>query len=154
MSTHYRFDSRWSVPVGQGLLFDLLADLEGYPAWWPQVRAVGRVDEDTALVVARSLLPYSLRLVMTRIVEDRDAGVLEAGLGGQLEGWCRWTLHEAGGGTDVRYEQEVTTPGRLMSAASRVARPALVGNHAWMMRGGRRGMLRAARGQGRSSAGR
>jgi hypothetical protein len=145
VSAHYRFDSRWSVPAERAMLFDLLADLEGYPTWWPQVRAVARVDDDTARVVARSLLPYSLDLVLSRVVEDRAAGVLEAAVGGQLEGWCRWTLRPAGAVTDLRYEQEVTTPGRLLTAASSVGRPVLRGNHAWMMHGCRRALVRLAR---------
>lgn len=153
-SAAYRFDERWSVPSGRDVVFDLLADLAAYPAWWPQVRAVARVDDDTAHVVARSLLPYSLDMVLTRVVEDREAGVLEARLSGQLDGWCRWTLRDAAAHTDVEYEQEVTTPGRLMSAASAVARPVLVANHAWMMRGGRRGLLRAVGERDRVRAGR
>ncbi len=141
MSAAYRFESRWSVPAGREDLFDVLADVGGYPTWWPQVRAVAKVDDDTAHVVARSLLPYSLDLLLTRAVEDRDTGVLEARITGQLDGWSRWTLRPAPEGTALRYEQEVTTPGRLMTAASAVARPVLVANHAWMMRGGRRGLL-------------
>jgi hypothetical protein len=154
VSASYRFDNSWSVPADRDLLYDLLADIAGYPQWWPQVRAVARVDDDSAHVVARSLLPYSLDMVLTRAVEDRRSGVLEARLSGQLDGWCRWTLREGRGLTDVVYEQEVTTPGRLMNAASAVARPALVANHAWMMRGGRRGMLEMGRDQRRSRAGR
>ena len=151
MSPHYRFDSRWTMPSGRDHLFEVLADVGGYPSWWPQVRAVARLDDDTAHVVARSLLPYSLDLVLTRAVEDRAAGVLEARITGQLDGWSRWTLREAGAGTALRYEQEVTTPGRLMTAASAVARPVLVANHTWMMRGGRRGLLSRGRGPGGST---
>ena len=143
--TLYRFRNQWEVPVAPGRLFELLADVAGYPSWWPQVRAVARVDEDTALVVCRSLLPYDLELALTRRVADRRAGVLEATIGGHLEGWSRWTLRAGGTGTDLVYEQEVRTPGALLAAATRLARPVLVGNHAWMMRGGRRGMQRLAR---------
>ena len=114
--------------------------------------SVARLDDDNAHVVARSLLPYSLDLVLTRAVEDRAAGVLEARITGQLDGWSRWTLREHDAGTALRYEQEVTTPGRLMAAASGVARPVLVANHAWMMRGGRRGLLRRGRGPGGSTS--
>lgn len=145
MSPAYRFENRWCLPADRDELFDVLADVGTYPSWWPQVRAVARLDEDTAHVVARSLLPYSLDLVLTRAVEDRAAGVLEARITGQLDGWSRWTLKSVTRGTALRYEQEVTTPGALMAAASRVARPALVANHAWMMRGGRRGLLRLGR---------
>lgn len=152
MNPHYRFESRWSVPSPRDHLFEVLADVGGYPTWWPQVRAVARLDDDNAHVVARSLLPYSLDLVLTRAVEDQAAGVLEARITGELDGWSRWTLREHDAGTAIRYEQEVTTPGRLMAAASRVARPVLVANHAWMMRGGRRGLLRRGRGPGGSTS--
>jgi uncharacterized protein YndB with AHSA1/START domain len=145
VSTRYRFQHAWSVPLPPERLFDVLADVGGYPTWWPQVRAVARLDDETAHVVARSLLPYSLDLVLTRAVEDPRAGVLEARIGGQLDGWSRWRLTDEGGLTRLRYEQEVLTPGRLMTAASSVARPVLEANHTWMMRGGRRGLLRLAR---------
>ncbi len=151
MSREYRFESRWWLPVAHDRLFDVLADLGGYPTWWPQVLAVARVDEETAHVVARSVLPYSLDLLLTRAVEDRVSGVLEARIDGQLDGWSRWTLHQTGAGTRVDYEQEVTTSGRLMSALSRVARPLLEANHAAMMHGGRRGLLRACRTRGGST---
>ncbi|HSE07790.1 MAG TPA: SRPBCC family protein [Nocardioidaceae bacterium] len=142
MSAHYRFETRWQMPFDREHLFAVLADVGRYPAWWPQVRAVARLDDDTAHVVARSLLPYSLDLVLTRVVEDSAAGVLEARITGQLDGWSRWTIDSDLAGTALRYEQEVTAPGRLMTAASAVARPVLEANHTWMMRGGRRGLLR------------
>jgi hypothetical protein len=151
VSARYRFEHAWRVPLPREWLFDVLADVAGYPAWWPQVRAVARVDDDSAHVVARSLLPYSLDLVLTRAVEDRGSGVLEARIDGQLAGWSRWRLDAEGETTSLRYEQEVLTPGRLMTAASSVARPALEANHAWMMRGGRRGLLRLARGRAGST---
>jgi hypothetical protein len=151
VSTTYRFRNDWSLPSPRGELFDMLADVGGYPSWWPQVRAVRRVDDDTAHVVARSLLPYSIDLVLERAVEDRSAGVLEARIRGQLEGWSRWTLRGTGPTTAVCYEQEVEVRGRLLRAGSSVARPLLLANHAWMMRGGRRGMLRRGPGRGGST---
>jgi hypothetical protein len=147
MSERYRFRNDWSLPTPRHDLFEVLADVGGYPTWWPQVRAVARVDEETARVVARSLLPYSLDLVLTRAVEDRAAGVLEARIHGQLDGWSRWTLRSSGSTTAVCYEQEVEVRGRLLRTASSVGRHVLVANHAWMMRGGRRGLLRRGPGQ-------
>lgn len=153
MTTRYRFEHAWTTPLEPDELFDVLADVEGYPRWWPQVRAVVRVDEETAHVVARSLLPYSLHLVLQRAVEDRAAGVLEARLGGQLDGWSRWHLTpEGAGSTRLVYEQEVTVRGRLLAAGSRMARPLLEANHAWMMRGGRRGLVSLGASPGGSSA--
>lgn len=153
MSTRYRFEHVWSLPLRRDDLFEVLADVAGYPRWWPQVRAVARVDEDTAHVVVRSVLPYALRLTLVRAVEDRTGGVLEVGVHGRLDGWARWTLTGAGTSTRLRYEQEVDARGRLLELGSRVARPLLVANHDAMMRGARNGLLDVL-GQPRSSAGR
>lgn len=152
MSQRYLFKHAWSLPVPRDDVFAILADVAGYPVWWPQVRAVARVDDDSAHVVVRSFLPYSLDLTLTRVVEDSAAGVLEAKLTGQLEGWSRWQLGVAGSGTSMVYEQDVTVRGRQMAAASRFARRLLVANHGWMMRGGRRGLLSHARAQAGSTA--
>lgn len=152
MSRRYLFRHVWSLPVPPEDVFGILADVAGYPAWWRQVRAVARVDDDSAHVVVRSVLPYTLDLTLTRVIEDSAAGVLEARLGGQLEGWSRWTLGVAGSGTSMLYEQDVTVQGRRMTAASRLAPRLLVANHEWMMRGGRVGLLSHARGQAGSTA--
>lgn len=129
-------------PADSGTLFGVLADVARYPDWWPQVRSVRQVDESTAWVVCRSLLPYRLVLRLTRSVEDPDRGVLEVDIDGALRGRARWTLTGHGAGTHVGYEQEVRTATLVLTAGSRLLRPVLVANHAWMMRGGRRGLLR------------
>ncbi|HEX6246897.1 MAG TPA: SRPBCC family protein [Nocardioidaceae bacterium] len=154
MTAGYRFEHAWSVPLPREELFEVLADVGGYPTWWPQVRAVARVDDDTAHVVARSVLPYTLDLVLVRAVEDPVRGVLEARLRGQLDGWSRWSLgrEDGNGSTPLRYEQEVTVHGTLLATASRVARPLLEANHTWMMRGGRQGLLRRGVARGGSTA--
>jgi hypothetical protein len=122
-------------------VYDVLEDVATYPQWWPQVRAVADLGEETALVVCRSALPYTLEMSLRPVVRDRDAGVLTASLDGDLVGRCTWrTLPAPGGATDLRFEQEVTTPGTRLRALARVARPVLELNHAWMMRGARRGL--------------
>ena len=144
-SGHYCFRHEWSIPLPRDELFDVLADVEHYPTWWPQVRAVLKVNEDTAHVVVRSVLPYSLDLVLVRAVEDRSAGLLEVRVHGQLEGWSRWTLRRTGSGTSLLYEQEVMVQGLMMRVASTLARPLLTANHALMMRGAREGLLSLGR---------
>ena len=136
----YQFKEAWHVDVPGPVVYDVLADLPSYPEWWPQVRSVERIDDDSARVVCRSLLPYSLRFDLLRAREDRRAGVLEARLLGDLDGWARWTVHTSERSSLLLYEQQVTTPGRLLNALARVGRPALEANHAWMMRAGRQGL--------------
>lgn len=117
----------------------VVSDLERYPEWWPQVRAVAKIDDDTARVLCRAALPYTLDLVLHAI--SRDAPVLEVALSGDLDGWVRWTLSEADGGTRTEFEQEVAARGAL-AAASYVARPLLRWNHDRMMAGCRAGLER------------
>jgi hypothetical protein len=136
----YRFTERWQLRASTDVVFDVLVDLAAYPQWWPQVRSVEGIDDDSAHVVCRSALPYSLRFVTLRGREDRAAGVLEARLVGDLDGFSRWTLQPHPDGTEVVYEQRVTTQRRLLRWLAPVARPMLLLNHAWMMRGGRRGL--------------
>ena len=114
----YRFTDAWHVGVAAPVVYDVLADLPSYPQWWPQVRSIERITDDSARVVCRSLLPYSLRFDMFRVRDDRDAGVLEARLLGDLNGWARWTVRGADGGAVLLYEQQVTTPGRMLRTLS------------------------------------
>jgi hypothetical protein len=143
--SHYRFRERWPLAAPVDTVFDVLLDLPGYPRWWPQVRSVVQVDDDTARLVCRSALPYSIRFDALRSREDRAAGVLEAKLVGDLSGWSRWTISSTTSGTDLLYEQQVITPRELLRRLALVARPALLANHAWMMRSGRQGLERHLR---------
>ena len=137
--TTYSFRSAWTVTADRRELYDRLEDVAGYPQWWPQVRAV-RIDDDTALVACRSLLPYTLHFVMRPRRRDREGGVLEAALDGDLVGWCRWLLSTSGQRTDVVFEQEVSAPGLRVGPVEPLVRPLLVLNHHRMMAGGRRGL--------------
>lgn len=134
----YRFRSVWHLGLGCDAVFDVLADLGGYPRWWPHVRSVEQYDDESAALVVRSALPYSLRLHASRVREDRARGVLEARLGGDLEGWSRWTLRPAGVGCQAVFEEQVVARGRFLRR--RVGRPIFELNHAWMMRAGERGL--------------
>jgi hypothetical protein len=144
--TEYEFRHEWSVPAKIGDVYDVLVDVGLYPCWWPQVRAVAWAGEDRVLFVCRSMLPYSLEFVASRRREDLDAGVLEAELAGDLDGWARWSLFpsdeaaSSAPGTRVVYEQHVVTTTWLLRVLAPVARPALRANHAWMMRAGERGL--------------
>jgi hypothetical protein len=138
----YRFTSVWHLDAPPGRVLAVLRDPEGYPAWWPQIRRVRQLDERSGEAVVRSLLPYELVL---RVAEGRDdpaAGRLEVALDGDLEGWCRWRARPHGRGTVARYEQEVVLRKPLPRRLPGLLRPVLRGNHAWMMRCGRRGLAR------------
>lgn len=132
MNDQYRFthDTVLAAPLGR--VHALIVDIEHYPQWWPQVRAVAKVDDDHAIVVCRSVLPYDLELHLTAV--DREPPRAEVAIAGPIEGSASWRLTEVAGGTALHFEQGVRARGGLRFA-SYLARPLLVWNHTVMMRG-------------------
>ncbi|WP_312855783.1 SRPBCC family protein [Nocardioides stalactiti] len=137
MRASYSFSASWVTPAPMADVAAAVVDLEHYPQWWPQVRAVAKMGPDTARVLCRSALPYTLDLVLDAV--SREAPVLEVAVSGDLDGWVRWTLSPAEGGTRTEFAQEVAVGGAL-AAASVVGRPLLRWNHDRMMRGCEHGL--------------
>ncbi len=134
MSPVFAFGGRWYVPAPPAAVHEVLVDLEHYPQWWPQVVAVASLGPDHARVLCRSVLPYTLDLVLHAV--DRSPSRLEVGVSGDLSGSVRFTLAptEDGRGTALALDQEVTVSG-LLGLASYAAGPVLRWNHHRMMAG-------------------
>ncbi|MDQ8703186.1 SRPBCC family protein [Streptomyces sp. LHD-70] len=138
---HYRFRSVWNVPARPEAVFAVLENAEEYPRWWRQVREVVPIDDRSGRARFRSVLPYDLRVTAREQRRDPAGGILEIGMTGDLDGWARWTLTPAGGGTRVLYEQEVDVRRPLLRRFAVPGRPVFLLNHALMMRSGRRGLI-------------
>jgi uncharacterized protein YndB with AHSA1/START domain len=136
----YRFRSVWELPAPPAAVYEVLARAEDYPRWWPQVRSVTSLDETSGVAVFRSFLPYELTVTAREQRRDPAAGILEIAMSGDLAGWARWTLTARGAGTRAVYEQRVEVRQPLMRRFALLGRPVFLANHAWMMRGGRRGL--------------
>jgi hypothetical protein len=121
-------------------VYEALADIEGYQRWWPQVRGTLRIDADTGRVRIRSLLPYTLDLVLRRTVQDESRGILRVAIEGDLRGWCAWQVVAEGAGTRAQFSQEVDVEASMLQRAPLAVRPLLRYNHAYMMRAGERGL--------------
>lgn len=135
----YCFSSTSTLEAPRKQVHEVLVDLEFYADWWPQVRAVAKIDDDHALVVCRSTLPYDLELELT--ARSRDLDRLEVGIDGPIRGWARYHLDELGPGrTLLRFEQQVRAEAPAFVVASYVAKPLLVWNHHRMMRGADQGL--------------
>ena len=132
MSPTFVFRDSWEVAAPPTAVHDVLVDLEQYPAWWPEVVAVASLGPDDAWVLCRSVLPYTLDLVLH--AANRSPGVLEVEVSGDLRGSVRFDLVPVAGGTRLDFAQEVRVSGWL-GAASYVAGPVLRWNHDRMMRG-------------------
>jgi Polyketide cyclase / dehydrase and lipid transport len=142
VATAYRFDEEWHVRAPRKQVYAALADVEGYEQWWPQVREIHRIDVDSGRVRIRSLLPYTLDLVLARDVADEARGILRVDITGDLRGWCTWQLTADSGGTRARFSQEVEVTVPLLQRVPFAIRPLLRGNHSHMMRSGERGLRR------------
>ncbi len=73
-------------------MYAALADVPSYPLWWPEIREVRRTGAETGDVVVRALLPYRLVISLAAHRRDPEAGVLEAVMRGDLDGWSRFTV--------------------------------------------------------------
>jgi hypothetical protein len=149
----YRFRSVWPVQVSVEEAYRALREVEDYPAWWPEVRRTERVDDATYDMVVRSVLPYDLAFRTERSREDPRAGVLEARMVGDLEGFSRWSITPAAGGATAVFEEQVQARKPLLRRLGWLARPAFVANHTMMMRHGRAGLRAYLAGVRRGSGG-
>jgi hypothetical protein len=137
---HYRYTNIWRLKYRPEEVHRVLEDLGEYPRWWPEVRRVDRVDDDTVRIVARSLLPYSLIFEATDRRQDKQSGVLEIAMRGDLEGFSRWTIEADRAGTCATFEEDVIARKESLRRLAFVARPFFRWNHSLMMRNGRRGL--------------
>ena len=138
----YVFRSEWRLAAPPERVYEVLADVERYPDWWPQVRRARRIDDVSGELTCRSLLPYDLTFVMRRVVEDPVRLVLRAELVGDLTGTSQWSLQPHGDGALAVFDEDVSVGSGALRAASRLLRPALRANHDLMMRAGERGLRR------------
>ena len=140
MTESYRFDNRWHLGASREQVYTALADVESYVLWWPQIREIHRIDADSGRVRIRSLLPYTLTLVLVRAVQDEAGGILRVDVDGDLRGWCAWQFSAEGAGTRAQFSQEVEVTAPMLQRMPFAIRPLLRGNHAHMMRSGERGL--------------
>ena len=136
----YRFRDVWSVAANTALVFDTLVDLLNWPRWWPDVRAVRQVDDDTAELTCRAVLPYALTFRVHRAAQNADAGLLRVDMTGDLDGYCEAVVHRGDHGSRLAIDQRVAVTKPLLRALAPIARPFFTANHAAMMRRGQRGL--------------
>jgi hypothetical protein len=136
----YRFRSGWSIDVPADVVYTALERFEDYPGWWPEIRRLRLVGEEACEVTCRSVLPYDLTFVLQPSRRDPGAGVLEASMTGDLEGFSRWTISRRPTGSHLLFEEEVQVNKRSLRMLAPIARPVFRGNHSIMMKHARTGL--------------
>ena len=134
---HYRFVSVWDLDAPPEAVHRVLSDIDSYPLWWPEVRQVNRIDDNSVQIVVRSLLPYDLVFAANQSRPDPGGCVLETAMHGDLDGFSRWTLSARPAGTRAVFEEDVVARKSLLRRLAVIARPLFRANHAVMMRHGR-----------------
>lgn len=143
-----RFLSTWLLAAPRQDVWDALADVLDWPAWWEGMEAVSELAAGDARRVGgryrvrwRGRVPYAVVFDFEVIEVDEPlemSGRASAG----LTGTGRWRLFEQDGVTAVLYEWEVRPERAWMRAAGWLAPGPLRSNHDWVMFRGGEGLAR------------
>lgn len=141
--------TEWTLDHPHERVWSLLRDVEGWPGWWPSVRAVKQVARGDGTGVGaihhfewQTALPYRLSFEM-EILSVELHRRLEARAVGDLDGRGVWTLREEAGRTRVRYQWSVETKKPWMRLLAPFLGPVFAWNHGRVMERGRQGLERA-----------
>lgn len=147
-ANHFDLVSHWHIAVPVERVWSALAEPEGWPRWWPDVREVctlqrGRPDGlgSVRRIAWRTRLPYRLSIEV-EVVEVVRHERLRARARGELRGEGLWLLRADGASTAVTYVWRVELAKPWMRALAPLLAPLFRWNHAAVMRAGGAGLAR------------
>jgi len=148
MSARFTYVTEWRLDAPIGQVWDALADVENWPAWWPHVRSVRTLHPGGpgGLGSVRRLrwssrLPYGFTLDVETTALQAPARLVGRATG-DMAGTGTWELACAGAGTRVRYTWTLALNTRWMRLAAPFMAPVFRWNHEGVMRSGGRGLAR------------
>jgi hypothetical protein len=146
--THFDLVSHWRIPAPVDRVWAALTDPEGWPNWWPCVRAVRtlRSGDPSGVGSVRSIrwstwLPYEI-VIEVEAVEALRHERLRGRSRGQVRGEGIWLLRAAEGLTDVTYVWRVELAEPWMRWLAPLLAPLFRWNHDGVMRAGEAGLIR------------
>jgi uncharacterized protein YndB with AHSA1/START domain len=140
--SEYNFLTTWLLAAPRQAAWDVLADVEAWPDWWPAVAAATELDPGDETRVGsryrvrwRAPIGYSVEFDFT--VDEVDEPRRMAGRSsGDLEGVGVWRLSEQDGAVAVIYEWDVATTKAWMNALGPLPRPLFRWSHDRVMAAG------------------
>jgi len=142
VGTPYRFLTTWLIEAPRQDVWNVLADVEAWPGWWPAVAAARELDPGDGRRVGsryrvRWKAPVGYAVEFDFTVHQVDEPRRMAGRSsGDLEGAGVWRLFEENGVTAVTYEWQVITTKPWMKALGPLPRPLIRLSHHRVMSGG------------------
>ncbi len=146
----YRFVTVWRLEAPIDRVFNEIDAAEGWPEWWPMVKAVERLEDagpdGTGGLYRMTFvgkLPYRLEFDL-RISRREPPTSLVGDAKGELEGVGDWSLHEEGSTTVARYVWAIRTTRPWMNLLAPLPFVDAIFrlNHHAVMRNGLRGIRR------------
>lgn len=139
----YSFRTRWNLPGTCEEVYAVLNDLPTLKKYWPSLYREVSIEEDgkTVKVRTKGFLPYVIDW-MFRVTESRPFGGFKIEAWGDLRGTGVWTLVQNRGYVDVTYAWTVSLEKPYLKHLF-FLRPILSLNHSYVMRQGRKGIVRA-----------
>lgn len=140
--SRYNFVTTWLLTAPREAAWDVLADVESWPQWWPAVAAARELDPGDENRVGsryrvrwRAPIGYAVEFDFT-VDEVDEPGHMAGRSSGDLDGRGVWRLFEDDGLTTVTYEWEVATTKAWMNALGPLPRPLFRWSHDRVMAGG------------------
>jgi uncharacterized protein YndB with AHSA1/START domain len=146
--TRYALISEWHLDAPVDRVWDTLLRSADWPAWWPAIRAVERLEagDDQGVGMRlrqrwRGWLPYTMTLEL-EILHVEQQRLLVGRATGDMAGTCTFTFAERGGGTVVSFEMDVQPTKAWMDPPLPFVRSIVEGSFGAIMRDGSRGLRR------------
>lgn len=146
-ATAYQLTTWWHFDAPLEPVWNAVACVDGWDAWWPGVTSVTLAPGDALGLgsvrryTCRSALPLRLSFVarITRIVPQQ---LIEGRACGDLVGLGRCRLSGAGGQTTVCFDWQVHAASAWLNRLAPLVHPLLRWNHDRLMQAGGRGLER------------
>ena len=138
--SEYAFLTRWWMQASALEVYDVIADGESLPRWWPSVYLDVRTLElgselGTGRVTAvhtKGFLPYTLRWSF-RVTEAVRPVRIALDAVGDFVGRGVWSFAENGGGTAIHLDWRLRAEKPLLRRLAFLLRPVFSANHRWAM---------------------